>query len=499
MKKILLLIMGVVMGLALIAPSTVLAKDSAGNVVIVLDPGHSKTDGGAVNPKTGLTESEVVWEIADSLKTELESYEGIKVYLTRSENGEYLQTGWLSGRGYVTRDGIGGGKVDFFISLHMNSSTAADEPYVGGSYVYASVNPNHKEATTKLASMIAANLKNDIGIINKPNGASYKKSSYSDVLDYYTVMENASFWGVNPILVEHCFINKADEVLLVSDGGKHVNKEKIDKIAKAEADAIVEYFDLQKRVLKAKEDGSSSITLERTYSFILRGEKPLADEPEYKSSNEAVATVDADGRVTAVGAGSAVVSVKFKDGTSGACTVNVNEPQILKIAAQYQKYHMTTVTQLKAFDLNEGIRVKAIYSDGTVKEVKPTHINKGQWVQGINEVRVRYLDYVTSVRIFFYPQGWVQGTPVTEAGELPTGTADPWEETQTQKPTQEPTQEETTTANTDTKDKKDTQKEENNIFKVILIVIGVIIVLGAIILVLKYMSVRKRRRRRRRY
>jgi len=500
MKKCLSIVLGVIISMILMGTVTVNAKDAQGNVIIVLDPGHSATDGGAVNSKTGLTETEVVWEIADSLKTELETYDGIKVYLTRTKDGNYYQSGWLTGRSYVVRDGIDG-KVDFFISLHMNSSTAADEPYVAGSYVYASVHKDHKTASTDLANRIINNLKNDIGIINKPKGASYKHSTIAEGYDYYTVMENCTFWGVTPILIEHCFINKADEVLFVSDGGKHVNKEKINKIALSEANAIVDYFNLEKRVVEATEAGNNSVTLEKSYGFLVKTKKELATNPNYTSSNTSVAVVDANGKVTAVGSGSAEISVKFADGTTGKCTVNVNEPTIIKIAAQYEKYYLTYLSQLKSFDLNSKLRVKAVYSDGTVKEVTPTHVSMNPWVEGINEVRVIYNDYITNVRVHYKPANWVQGTLVNSETELPTGAQDTWQEPTSEPETKvEPTKEQSPTLKAS--DTGNVKKKDNNQFlKVIIILFVILLVLAIILLVLKYIQVvqqRNRRRRRRR-
>ena len=52
-----------------------------------------------------------------------------------------------------------------------------------------------------------------------------------------------------------------------------------------------------------------------------------AENIEWTSSDEAVATVDANGKVTAVGAGSATITAASKDATSAACVVTVNAPK----------------------------------------------------------------------------------------------------------------------------------------------------------------------------
>ena len=52
-----------------------------------------------------------------------------------------------------------------------------------------------------------------------------------------------------------------------------------------------------------------------------------AENISWSSSDEAVATVDATGKVTAVGAGSATITAASKDATSAACVVTVNAPK----------------------------------------------------------------------------------------------------------------------------------------------------------------------------
>ena len=84
MKKIQWIIIGILMMLAIVILNTqVMAADSNGNMVIVLDPGHGGGDPGASNSTYGLQEAKVNDQIAIYANAELEKYKGVKVYLTR--------------------------------------------------------------------------------------------------------------------------------------------------------------------------------------------------------------------------------------------------------------------------------------------------------------------------------------------------------------------------------------------------------------------------------
>ena len=51
---------------------TVSAKDSDGDIVVIIDAGHGSIDGGA--NQNGVEEEDMNWSIATSLKAELQTY-----------------------------------------------------------------------------------------------------------------------------------------------------------------------------------------------------------------------------------------------------------------------------------------------------------------------------------------------------------------------------------------------------------------------------------------
>lgn len=96
-----------------------------------------------------------------------------------------------------------------------------------------------------------------------------------------------------------------------------------------------------------------------------------ADAPElvWKSSNAAVATVDENGNVTAVKAGTATVMVYVKGMSDicDECTVTVEEPTVLKLEIIREPYK-TNYTIGDSLEL-DGLKVKAYYSNDTEEEI----------------------------------------------------------------------------------------------------------------------------------
>jgi len=108
-------------------------------LTIVLDPGHGGHDTGAVGP-TGLTEKEVVLDLALRLRQLLQSRLGLRVILTRSEDVfvPLPERSALANRV----------KADFFLSLHLNGSAQRDA--VGFETFYYTQEPSDTDARTSV-------------------------------------------------------------------------------------------------------------------------------------------------------------------------------------------------------------------------------------------------------------------------------------------------------------------------------------------------------------
>ena len=115
-----------------------------GDMVIAIDPGHGGTDSGA--SYGGIEEKTINLKIAQYLKTYLEQYVGVQVYLTRStdtylELSERVQNATLNGS-------------DVFISIHNNASTNLS---TRGSMVFYP-NESYRPALSYEGSELASNI-----------------------------------------------------------------------------------------------------------------------------------------------------------------------------------------------------------------------------------------------------------------------------------------------------------------------------------------------------
>lgn len=109
------------------------------DVVVVIDPGHGGKDPGAVSAATGIREKDVVLQIAQRLKRNLDSKPGFKVFLTRDADF-YIP---LKERVEIARRH----KADLFVSIHADAANSESS----GSSVYML---STKGASSELAKQL---------------------------------------------------------------------------------------------------------------------------------------------------------------------------------------------------------------------------------------------------------------------------------------------------------------------------------------------------------
>lgn len=214
----------------------------AGNIVIVLDPGHDATHAGANG--NGLREEELTLKIANYCKEELEDYSGVTIYMTRSSTA-CPNPGTTSVNDNLARvafaKSVG---ATAYVSIHLNSSTSsvsngAAVYYPNGNY-NANVGAAGKELASKIqAKLVALGLKNNgIQIRNSEDGSKYPDGSLSD---YYAVIKHSKNAGFPGIIIEHAFLSNA------SDAANFLSSEaNLKKLGVADATGIAEHYKLSK-------------------------------------------------------------------------------------------------------------------------------------------------------------------------------------------------------------------------------------------------------------
>ena len=195
-------------------------------LVVCIDPGHGGKDDGADNSdgdkypfvkndsSLKIVEKDMNLKIAKKVGEYLKDG-GAKVYYTRTSD-EYIS---LTDR----TDYADSKKCNLFISIHCNSSETTGP---NGTEVYYSV--NSKYAKKGLAESISKAVSGKLR--TKNIGAKSKQGSDGD---YYSVIRTSAAKGIPGLIVEHAFISNED------DARKLKNDDNIDKMAKAEAKAIL--------------------------------------------------------------------------------------------------------------------------------------------------------------------------------------------------------------------------------------------------------------------
>lgn len=432
----------------------VYAKDSNGDIVIVIDPGHGGYDGGANAGSTGDNESDLNWNIAKYMKAELETYAGVRVYVTRANNEWNTNTA----RAHMGKS-VG---ADFVISIHNNSSSTAS---TNGFVAYGSVADGYVDATKNLC-LNMARYAQAAGLGLFSNGYLTRASGSNPSMDYYTVIDEGVKSGIPTIIAEHCFLTNSSDAAFIHE------TENQRKVGVGDATAVAEYFGLSKRTIS---DGQS-VELDRSYSAYFVPANQRDGSISFSSSDDNVAHVRSDGLITAVNAGTATVTYTYADGTSGSCTFTTKPVVQVGVSAGINPTVYKSSEQIAAIDKSK-IIVKAIYSDGTsrqmtsgytIGDIDPNYEGR-QYVSVSHNgfsasllIRLdpgaeagNYSDYLYQIKggyadIFTYPElvsiSGVSGSPYTSNGfensEKPTQP-----ETTTQAPTETETlTQETTTA-----------------------------------------------------
>ncbi len=221
-----------------------LAKNSSGDIVVALDPGHDSKHTGA--SYGGLKEHELTLKIAQYCKAELETYSGVTVYMTRTSAACPYPDNKSSGGdiGDRVQAAVKAG-ADIYVSIHLNSSTSSSAK--GAEVIVPNNNwkPSVAQEGRELAQAILDELQK-VGLSLRPNEIYSKDTTenerYEDgsLSDYFSVQIYAKEAGIPGIIVEHAFLtNSGDRTFLDSDAD-------LKKLGVADATGIANYLGLSK-------------------------------------------------------------------------------------------------------------------------------------------------------------------------------------------------------------------------------------------------------------
>ena len=226
------------------AAAGIRSAEKAGEIVVALDPGHDNRHGGTSG--SGLTEQELTLKIAKYAKAELETYNGVKVYMTRTTAAcPYPETGTSGAciEKRVQAAAEAGAKI--YVSLHLNSGAASAngaEIIIPNSSWKPQLSTQGKELAEKILNELAA-----VGLNKRPTPIYSKDTTVNEkypddsISDYYSVQICAKEAGIPGIIVEHAFLSNANDVnkFLKTEAG-------LKKLGVADATGIAKYLGLSK-------------------------------------------------------------------------------------------------------------------------------------------------------------------------------------------------------------------------------------------------------------
>ena len=223
------------------AATTGVDATGSGTLNVVLDPGHGGTDGGA--SYFGYKESDLALQIAAYCKAELDTYDGIRTYMTRTTDQTMGATQVESLDNRVAIAAKYG--ADVLVSFHLNASTNSTANGVSVYYPNSNYNPTAGNTGNGLAAKIQAKLA-ALGL--KDNGTKIwnaSETTYPDgsLADYLGLIRRAKNAGFPCVLIEHAFLSNSGDV------SNYLNSaDKLKKVGVADAAGIAQYYGLKKRM-----------------------------------------------------------------------------------------------------------------------------------------------------------------------------------------------------------------------------------------------------------
>ena len=222
-------------------------NNNDGKLVIVIDAGHDAYHVGAEGH--GVDEEVAVLTIAKYCYEELMKYEGVEVYMSRTDGtcpgggkAEKCTATKCNATRVENADAL---DADLLVSLHLN--VLEDESF-GGAIVYYP-NANYVDIFNTWGEALSRQIMDElvgVGLAdrgirtqNSKDGSLYPDDSLAD---YYGIIRGGKEAGILSVIVEHAFVSNADDV------NNFLNSEqKLKELGIADATAIAKYYGLEKK------------------------------------------------------------------------------------------------------------------------------------------------------------------------------------------------------------------------------------------------------------
>ena len=234
------------------AVSALVPPAHAAGITIAIDPGHGGSDPGAV--ANGLREKDLTLAVSLALKEELESYDGVRVVMTRTTDTRPSEntSADLSSR----VDMAAAADADALVSIHFNSGS----PIANGAEVWYANSSSYNYGThtqgRTLSNAIQKQL-TSLGLADR--GIKTRDNPYYDYPDgstgdYYAIIRQAREENMTGVIVEHAFVTSETDAALLH------NESFVRSLGIADATGIAQAYGLSKGAWRASGDSWSFIS-----------------------------------------------------------------------------------------------------------------------------------------------------------------------------------------------------------------------------------------------
>ncbi len=213
-------------------------------VVVVIDPGHGGENLGAEYGE--YTEKEITMIVANAMYEELSRYDGVEVYMTRTDD----VTLSLADRAEYAA----GVNADILIALHFNMSENHD---LFGSEVWISAFGEKYQEGYAIGEAFLRQF-DELGLYRR----GIKTRLGDDGDDYYGIIREARARDVTGIIVEHCHLDQEN------DQGFYNSTEKLKNFGKMDAEATARYFGLSSEEMGVDYSGYENVTVDLPVSTV---------------------------------------------------------------------------------------------------------------------------------------------------------------------------------------------------------------------------------------
>ncbi len=221
-------------------------EEESSKIVVALDPGHDSSHSGTHTRH--LAEEVLTLKIAEYCKEELEKYEGVEVYMTRTKASCPYPSTKSSGEDIAKRvsASVSAG-ASVYVALHLNDAGSSSSGANGAEVLIQ--NNNWKPGTAAESKKLAQSILDELGNIGLKKRTIYSRTTDKNVTypngsrsDYFSVHRNTKKAGIPGIIVEHAYQSSAGDVAKYLSSAQGLKK-----LGVADAKGIANYLGVTKK------------------------------------------------------------------------------------------------------------------------------------------------------------------------------------------------------------------------------------------------------------